>query len=172
MRRSSLIIALVVAVVAAPFVRAEDQPLSDEHLNVIRTNCINAQPSFYRVQQADKTARINRGYNYEMTLRLMVAFNSRAALNRVDSPDLLTITSNYERTLKEFTALYTQYDENLSELAEFSCREQPTAFYDLLRTTRDQRARLNVHVTDMDKRLNDYQKAVDAIKKNTGVARS
>lgn len=170
MPRAVVFVALVFAVIVGPFVRAEEQPLSEAHLNVIRTNCISARPSFYRVQQSDKTARINRGYNYEMTLRLMVAFNSRAALNRVDSPNLLTITSDYEKKFKDFSALYTQYDENLSKLAKFDCREQPSAYYELLRQTRTQRVDLNTSVSAMDQLLADYQQAVNAVKTGSRTA--
>lgn len=165
MRRASIVLAIFLVVTSAPFVRAEEQSLSDAHLNVIRANCVNAQPLFNRVQASDKTSRINRGYNYEMTLRLMVAFNSRAALNRIDSPDLLSVTSEYEKTFKSFSSLYIGYDENISQLAEFDCHGQPTSFYDLLETTREQRVGLNAYVDALDKLLLDYQHSVDAIKK-------
>lgn len=169
MYRTVLLLAIMLTVTVSPFVRAQEQGQpSTAQLNVIRANCVDAQPTFSRVQQSDKTSRINRGYEYEMLSRLMAAFNSRAALNRIDSPELLSITSDFEKAFKSFSEAYTKYDDNLSELIRIKCREMPEEFYATLREARQHREELSRRVGEMDELLTQYQANLDTIKKVVG----
>ncbi len=165
MKRSGLVCALVVTLLASPFVSAQAQPLSDAKLAAIQANCVSAQSGIVRLQQSEKPTRINRGYLYESILKLMVNFNSRVALNRIDAPELLSITSEYEKKLKDFSAAYTSYDDNLSNIGDIPCREQPTKFYDQLVEIRARRATLNSIINSLDGLLDRYQLNVTAITK-------
>lgn len=167
MHRITFVFALILAVAASPFVYAQEtvSSLLPEQVDIIRTNCVDAQPTFLRVQQSDKTSRINRGYEYEMLSRLMIAFNSRAALNRINSPELLSITSDFEKAFKAFSETYTLYDDSISKLVRYKCQESPEAFYTLLLEARAHRQELNRRIVEIDTLLERYQMNLNAIKK-------
>lgn len=158
---SSLCLVLIIA--TAPTVRAVDS-LTDAQLNAIVANCVDAQISLQRVQQADKPTRINRGYLYDTLLKLMVNFNTRAAQNRIDSPDLLSVASKFEQEVKQFTQTYTAYDDAVTAIGSISCKESPTDFYDQLVRIRTQRAQLNKSVTTLDSYLDTYAQSVKYVR--------
>ncbi len=164
MKRFVLTFSIVAAVVVSPFVRAEEQSLSDEQLNAIVANCTTAQVALRRVQQSDKPVRINRGYQYDSLLKLMTSLNTRAAGNRLDVPDLLTATSQFEEKIKQFTQQYTDYDRALSHVQTMSCRETPTDFYDRLSDLRSDREALHKSVGEMEELLNTYAKSVQLVR--------
>lgn len=155
---------LAVTLVASPFARAEGTSLDSTTLNLVRTNCATAQVSIKRVQEVDKPTRINRGYLYDSLLKLMVNFNSRVAQSRIDSPELLTITSDFEKQFKTFTSTYTKYDEGLSSLASMNCAANPQKFYDDLAAARGLRDSLNKSVNALDGLVDKYQESIDSVK--------
>lgn len=165
MKRIVIVAVLVLAVLASPLVRAEGQSLDAAALDAIRTSCVNTQVNLQRLQQSDKPTRINRGYLYDTLLKLMANFNSRVAQNKIDSPELLSITSEYERQLKSFTATYTKYDESLSALTSMDCRANPERFSDTLATAQQLRSSLAQTVDALDTLLDRYQTNVDAVRK-------
>lgn len=164
-QRTAIVTMLALAVLVSPLVRAEGQPLDAAALDVIRTNCVNTQVNLQRLQQSEKPTRINRGYLYDTLLKLMANFNSRVAQNKIDSPELLSITSEYERQLKSFTATYTKYDESLSTLTSMDCRANPARFNDTLAQTRQLRSSLAQTIDALDTLLSRYQTNVDAVRK-------
>ena len=165
MKRIVSILAILAVIVVSPFAHAEGEPLSDAQINTILSNCESAQIGMQRLQQAEKPTRINRGYLYESTLKLMVNLNSRAAQQNLDAAELLTVTSEYEKVLKQFSTAYTTYDDSMSALVKMNCREEPTTFYDQLVETRNKRAELHAKIVALDNLLNRYQTGLDSIKK-------
>ncbi len=163
MKRKILLLSMLVVVVASPFVRADTTPPSEAQVEVIRANCSSAQIGIQRFQQSEKLTRINRGYLYESTLKLMVKFNSRVALNKIDAPELLTLTSDFEKKLKVFTALYTEYDDGLSDVVKQGCRDQPVDFYNKLIFTREKRSELATQVQLLAGLLDSYQAVIDKV---------
>lgn len=157
------ILALVLLV--SPLARAEGQSLDAKALDTIRTSCVTAQVNLQRLQQSEKPARINRGYLYDTLLKLMANLNSRVAQNKIDSPELLSITSEYERQLKSFVATYTKYDESLSALTSMDCRTDPAKFNDTLIQARQLRSSLSQTIDALDTLLDRYQTNVDAVRK-------
>lgn len=167
MKRRFLIFSVILASVLAPIVRA-DGSLTDTQLNVIRTNCLNAQINLQHIQESDKRTRISRGSRYETMLRLMTSFNSRVAQNKVDAPDLITIASDYQKGWDAFRAEYTTYDDGLTTLIRLDCRNQPTSFYDQMGALRTERNGLEQHVKQFDVLLDRYQQGVDVVKQKQG----
>ncbi len=153
----------VLVLVTTSGASAESAPLSDAQLNSVLANCSIAQVTLGRVQQSDKPARINRGFRYDSLLKLMVKLNTRAAQNRLDSPDLFKIIIDYENEIKEFTNTYTVYDDALSYIQNMNCKEKPTDFYDLLTTIRDNRVLLQEIVGRIDAHLDAYQANAKAL---------
>ena len=170
MKKLVLFAVLSSALLGTTLVWAESQPLSDAQINAIRANCSSAQVNLRRIQQSEKPTRINRGYLYESTLRLMVAFNTRVAQNKVDAQDMLTITSEFEKNFQDFSKLYSEYDDGLSGLIKLTCRDNPTGFYDQLEEARSQRNTLNNYTITLDQLLDQYQKNLDIIKSGLGVS--
>jgi hypothetical protein len=164
MKRVVPVIAVVLALLSTPFVRAEGS-LSDAQLDAIRTNCVNAQISLQHVQESDKLTRINRGYRYESMLKLMTSFNSRVAENKVDAPDLISIASEYQRTWDSFRTEYSNYDDSMTALTQIDCKSEPTTFSDQLAVLRIKRTGLNNRVKEFDSLLDKYQAGVDDVRK-------
>lgn len=165
MKKTALLLSLAIAILVSPLTRAETQPLSSSAQQKLRQNCVSAQVSLQRVQQAEKPTRINRGYLYDRMLKLMTSFNSRVAFNNIDSPELFNITTRYQESLKSFAAEYTAYDNSLSDLIAFDCAGQPSQFYDTLVETRRLRSEFTKTINTLDSLLNDYRTNVDSVKK-------
>ena len=163
MKRVVPVIAVVLALLSTPFVRAEGS-LSDAQLDAIRTNCVNAQISLHHVQESDKLTRINRGYRYESMLKLMTSFNSRVAENKVDAPDLISIASEYQRTWDSFRTEYSNYDDAMTALTQIDCKNEPTTFNDQLVALRIKRTGLNSRVKEFDTLLDKYQTGVNDVR--------
>ncbi len=168
MRRPLFIFAVAALVLVAPVARVDAETLNDVQLDAIRTNCVNAQIVLQQIQQNEKPTRINRGYLYESTLKLLENFNTRASTNKIDAPELTTITNEYKESLKTFSTLYTDYDESISTTINIDCRQNPALFHDSLVQTRQKRSDLNKRVRDLDLLLDRYQTSLTSIKQ--GVA--
>lgn len=149
---------------AAPFVRAETVPLTDAKLQAVQDRCQNIQNRLVDTQQSDKLARINRGHVYETTLQLLVNFNARVISNKVDAPELLTITGDYQTERKKFSELYTKYDDSVTALLAMDCKPQPTEFYEKLTEVRTQRGQLNASVVAIDSLIEKYDNVVKSIR--------
>lgn len=127
---------------------------SDE---VIKMNCQSAQTILNQLEKADAALRINRGRIYNEVADLFYAMNSRLASNRISSPELVTITEDFESELEHFRTDYNSYDDTMSELIQMKCQDKPSNFYNKLSKARDQRATLAEHVQHLDEVIKDYQ---------------
>lgn len=165
MKKSAVALILVVAVLLSPLARAETQPLSSSALQALRQNCVGAQVSLQRIQQSEKPTRINRGYLYDRSLKLMTSLNSRIAFNNIESPELFNLTTRYQESLKSFAEEYTKYDDQLSDLIALDCTQNPSQFYDMLAETRRLRSDLTKTINTIDGLLEDYRANVDSVKK-------
>lgn len=165
MKRILPLAALMLVLLATPFVRAEGS-LSDAELEAIRTNCVDAQIALQHVQESDKLTRINRGYRYEAILRLMASFNSRVAENKINAPELITIASDYQKTWDSFRTEYTEYDDAIAALSQMDCKGEPTTFNDKLDVLREKRNGLSNRVKEFDTLLDKYQTGVDTVKQD------
>ena len=159
-KRFISLFAVALAVFAAPFVSAEAQPLSDRQIGVIRQNCTQAQQILQQLQRNEAATRVNRGREYESTLRLLALFNSRVALNKLNVPVLAATTSEMEKKFDAFRADYLAYDDQLKTVLKLTCKEQPVTFYDQLTLVREARAKVAKDVKDIDGLLDQYQKAL------------
>jgi len=164
MKRAISLFAIAIAVLAAPFVSAEAQPLSDAQINTIRQNCTQAQQILQRLQRNEAAARVNRGRGYETALRLMASFNARVAVNKLNSPALTAITAQAEDKFDAFRNDYIAYDDQLEAVIKLKCNEQPVTFYDELTRAREDRARVAKDVQEIDSLLDQYQTALGELK--------
>lgn len=142
-------------VIGSHFVSALE-PLTDARIEIIRQNCTEAQATMQRVLRSDTASRVNRGRAYEQTIKLLAAFNSRAALNTYNVPGLIDSTATFESEFSAFKDTYIAYDNALRDALNIKCSEQPVTFYDALHKARDQRALLVTHITAMNHLLDTY----------------
>lgn len=152
--------ALALVVITAPFVNAEAVPLTNSHIEVIRENCTEAQQILKRLQQNEAAARVNRGREYESTLRLMASFNSRVALNKINAPSLSTLTNELEDRFADFRTDHIAYDAQLKRVIQLRCSEQPVSFYDELTIAREARVKVADDINEINDTLDKYGKAV------------
>lgn len=162
MKRIGFLLATALVVLVSPFVSAAE-PLDDTRIEIIRQNCSDAQVTLQRVLRSDTASRVNRGRAYEETIKLLAAFNSRAALNTYNIPDLIESTASFEAEFVAFKATYIKYDESLKNTLRIKCTEQPVTFYDSLTKTRELRAALAVHITSMNRLLDTYDTGLTRI---------
>lgn len=136
----------------------ESVPMTEAHIERIRSNCVEAQSTLNQLHASDALLRVNRGQLYEsMSTKLMVPFNSRVALNRLDSRQLLTIASRYEQELIAFRQTYQQYEEAMTQTLKINCTKQPVAFYDSLSDARKKRSLVHQNVLKLHKTIQDYK---------------
>lgn len=164
MKRIVLIVSAVMAIVVSPGVRAESAPLTDEYIASIKAGCADALQGMLQVQRAEAVTRVNRGREYEATLRLLAAFNSRAVLNKLDIPVLTGTTTRLQTKFSEFQKDYLNYADTVDEALKINCKAAPVTFYDNLTAAREARARVASDVRDMDALFSEYQKGLDALK--------
>lgn len=159
MKKAGIIFAIILSVTVSPFVSAAE-PLSDAHLAVIRQNCTEAQATMQRILRSDTASRVNRGRAYEEMIKLIAAFNSRAAYNTYNVPQLIASTANYENEFSAFKTGYISYEESMKSTIKMKCADQPQAFYEALVKTRDLRSALATKIKTMDQLMGDYEKGL------------
>lgn len=136
----------------------ESAPMTEAHIERIRRNCVEAQTSLSQLHASDALLRVNRGQLYEsISTKLMVPFNSRIALNRLDSKGLPAIASQYEKQLSAFRLNYQQYEEAMSETLKLNCTKQPVAFYDSVDATRTKRRLVHDSTTELHRLIQEYK---------------
>lgn len=165
-RITSLALSLVFGLTASGLVNVSQvQALSDQRIEIIKTNCQSAQVTLKQIQLSDVATRISRGRDYQQLTKLMATFNSRLALNKIDAGSLTTLTANLETQFNDFQQTYINYSDQLTGLINLNCQAKPTDFYNQLETARSSRISLSKQVAGMEKLLDDYQKGVNAIAK-------
>jgi hypothetical protein len=155
MKRFGLLVSVALVVLVSPFVSAAE-PLDDARIEIIRQHCQEAQVTMQRVLRSDTAARVNRGRAYEETIKLLAAFNSRAAFNTYNVPGLIESTAAFEDEFNDFKSTYISYDTSVKNILRIKCTEQPVTFYDSLTRIREQRAALHGHILKMDEHLDTY----------------
>ena len=152
MKKVVLYVSLVVITLANIAVPAGAAP-SD---NVVRANCQSIQSVLSQIEKTDAALRINRGRIYNEVLDLFYAMNSRLASNKISAPELVSITSDFDSQLADFRNDYNDYDDDLNELIEAECQDDPGDFYSQLISVRDERAKLNDEIASLDQLVDDY----------------
>jgi hypothetical protein len=159
---------LLLAGVAARTVSAQaEPPMTEDQINVIRQNCVKAQSTLNELHASDALLRVNRGPLYEnISTKLMAPLNSRIALNRMSGLKLTSTTLDYDRQLDTFISDYVQYEEAMSHTLDIHCVNQPVAFYDSLKDTRDKRQKTHADIVALNTSLRAYKANFEDFAKN------
>jgi hypothetical protein len=140
-------------------VKAEETaPMTETHIERIRSNCISAQSLLNQLHTSDALLRVDRGQLYELiSTKRMAPFNSRVALNQLDSIGLPALALQYEQQLGIFRSNYQQYEEAMSKTLKINCTNQPVAFYDSLVDARTKRKLTHNSTVELNKLIQSYK---------------
>lgn len=163
MKKAVLFLAITLSTLVSPFVSAAE-PLDETRLQLVRNHCVAAQATLQQVLRSDTVTRINRGRSYEETVKLLAAFNSRAALNTYDASRLVQTTALFEAEFTAFKSSWIAYETSLREALRIKCQEQPNEFYAALVKTRELRVRLTAHIAVLSQLLDTYKTGFDEIR--------
>jgi hypothetical protein len=132
--------------------------LSDDEIEHIRQNCVNAQTTLGRIHASDALLRVNRGQLYELiSTKLMAPLNSRIALGRFEGLKLAATTIEYDREREVFTTSYKEYDDAISHTLKIDCKEKPIEFYQSLQTAREKRQKVHQDTEALTALLEAYR---------------
>lgn len=162
MKRIGLIISTALVILVSPGVSAVE-PLDVTRLELVRAGCVSAQTTMQHVLRSDTVARINRGRAYESTIKLLAAFNSRAALNTFDVSSMVQITAQFESELRAFKSGWIDYETSLKDTLRIRCQEEPQVFYDALVKTRTLRGDMTQRIVKLDTLLVNYDQGLTSI---------
>lgn len=157
-------LAVVMVAVFMPSLFVSATPSRD----VIHTNCPAAQVVLNGLEKSDAALRINRGRVYNDVANLFYAMNSRLSTNKMSSPKLAEITTNFAKSLEKFRNGYNEYDDDLNDLIHMDCRKQPLEFYSKLETFRDKRKKFNDNVQYLDQLILDYKSEFNKLMNSGG----
>ena len=118
--------------------------ITDQQIQVIKTNCTDIQATLNRLQQTDLLLRTDRGELYRTVAdKLMVPLNQRVASNQLDGGKLVAITASFNTKYSDFYDAYKEYDRALTSASRIDCVKQPTQFYDAVAVARTKRQKLH-----------------------------
>lgn len=161
--RRGVLGATLLVLLVSPSVSAAES-LDDTRLTLVRQHCVAAQATMQQVLRSDTAVRINRGRSYEELIKLLAAFNSRAALNTYDVSALVQTTSQIETEFDAFKSTWIGYETSLKEGLRIRCQEQPQQFYDSLAKTRGLRASLTGHIDNLGRQLDAYRQGFEDVR--------
>ncbi len=168
---TGLIATIVLVGASLTSVSAQENALSERHINHIRDNCVSAKNTLSQLHASDALLRVNRGQLYEsISTKLMSRFNTRVSNNGFNNSDLVSVTTGYGRTLDAFRSSYQTYEEQLSVALRIDCQKNPTQFYEAVASARTKRSQVNSDIIRLNRYIDDYQKAVEALEKDINQA--
>jgi len=163
--RSLLVICLIVATTlggaSLSRVSAQDQPMTNQQIELIRSNCVTAKNTLNQLHASDALLRVNMGQIYEsMSTKLMDGFNGRVSNNHFNSSNLVSAMDTYNSTLDVFRADYINYEVKLSAALNVNCLNQPVSFYDSVASARTLRNMVHLDIVKLNQSMDQYQSAV------------
>ena len=134
------------------------QDVSSNLIDQIKINCSQIKVRLKQVQVRDALSRVNYGQAYEsISLNIINPVNTRLVANNLRPVELLRISSEYDKNLATFRRDYVVYEEELSNLINTSCEDQPKMFYEGLVKVRAQRQALNILTKKLNAQINTYR---------------
>lgn len=141
--------------------KAEPVNLTPGQTEYVRSVCSSTETSLIQLHTNDALLRVNVGQSYEsISTRLIKRFNSRVAFNNLNNSSLLTVTSEYDKSLDLFRNAYRDYETSLSSLSEMDCQNEPANFFSLLESTRAKRLNVRNSIISMNTHLQKYSSEV------------
>jgi len=162
-----MLVTLAVSVAVSFAAKAVDQAdeVSDQKASVIASHCDQLKNQLNVIQTTETAARINRGRAYDTRISAqMAAFNSRVAANKVDAPQLISSSADFQSALKQFQNSFSVYTDGIDSAKNTDCESNPRGFYGWISKARVDRATLNGTVTNLDQILDSYIQELTILK--------
>lgn len=148
-----------------PVLAQSAEPMTDEHIALIKSNCNVARATLSRIHANDAPIYINRNQTYySISDKLMARLNSRLTLNRFDAADLVKTASTFNTELSKFRSTYKEYNDLITDAIHMDCKKQPVSFYDKVGDAREAREKVNTVTVHMSELINQYSDQVEAFK--------
>ena len=172
MKKTFLILAIMLSILGASVAsslvaRAVDSSneVTDQKAMAIASHCDQLKNQLDVIQTTETAARINRGRAYDTRVSAqMGAFNSRVAANKVDAPQLISNSAEFQTSLKQFQDSFSVYTDGLDSAKNTDCESNPRGFYGWISKARVDRAALNGTVTNLDQVLDRYIEELNDLK--------
>jgi hypothetical protein len=171
MKRISILISIFAVAATAGVVwyssaHAQNNPMTEAHIERIRANCVEAQSTLGQLHASDALLRVNRGQLYEsISTKLMAPLNSRVTLNRLNGVSLVSVATTYEGQLVYFRQSYQQYEEAMSQTLKINCMNQPVVFYDSVADVRTKRKKVHESTIALHNTIREYKNEFEAFAK-------
>lgn len=134
-------------------------------VRAIQSRCSSLRATMSRIQHNDALLRVNVGQAYNtLSSQLMARLNSRLALEKIDSTQLVSIAQRFESERKQFATQYNTYETLIAGLVKASCQEAPVHYYEQLIKARDARQDVGASVKSLDELIKQYRTAVEGLK--------
>ena len=148
--------------VAAQHVVLQSDPVQ---VRAIQARCSSLHVTMSRIQHNDALLRVNVGQAYNtISSHLMARLNSRLALEKIDSAQLVSIAQRFEAERKQFAARYNEYETLITGLVKIQCRDVPGYYYSQLLKARDARQMVGTSVGALKELMVQYRTAVEGLK--------
>lgn len=162
--RVSLVLIALTAATLLPvlaFSTAQAEELSPDQISRIQSNCLSIKGSLAQLHASDALLRVNRGQIYEsIGTKLMDSFNARLSNNSLDNKGLVTVSTDYQKSLTTFRSDYQAYEQQLSSAIKIDCTKDPTSFHEALLNARTKRSTVHEDIVKMNQYIDDYRSAV------------
>lgn len=161
--------ALTIFVGSVPLARvsADDNPISDNQIELVKSNCVTIKNTLNQLHASDGLLRVNRGQIYEsMLTKLMDRFNSRLASNNFDNVSMVSTAGQYKVILDNFRSNYKAYEEQLSTTLAIDCAKQPVEFYNSIAASRGRRLIVHSDVVNLNGYIDRYKMDVIQFEKD------
>jgi flagellar biosynthesis chaperone FliJ len=166
-----LILATLLSGVSLLRVSAQDDSMTDQQIERIRSNCVTAKNTLNQLHASDALLRVNMGQVYEsMSTKLMSGFNGRVSSNHFNNSSLVSATNSYNDMLDTFRSDYKTYEEQLSQALNINCLNQPVSFYDSVMSARSVRYRVHQDIVKLNQYIDQYRSVVSQFKKDYSAA--
>lgn len=133
----------------------------------ISQNCSTIRKSLKTLQRADSKTRVYLGTTYETLLNnFIMPLNLRLTRDNRPNLTLTNLQTDYVEERTDFAQNFIKYSQNLEELINVDCVNDPTGFYKKLETTRKLRSEVEKSVTKMKKLIGMQFATVKTLKEN------
>ncbi len=156
---------VLVLCLASVFVALPVSAISDEKKDAIVEHCGAIKDSLKNTQRTDARTRVYLGGFYETILTDFVTpLNVRLVENNLSSADLVENQNKIADTKILFANDFVSYQQDLEELVDMSCEQEPEVFYDKLVRVRQKRKIVEQDVLKMRNLISEHVKLVNQLK--------
>ena len=158
-RLSAIVVAVILVATAVNPVSAKT--LGEEQAGLISTNCASIKLQLKRIQKDDARNRVHLGAQFEsISTNLMMNLNLRLVKNNMASADIAEQQSTFMSERDRFKNDYIGYAQELENLINIDCKNEPQKFYNQLKKTRRKREDVDASIKRLVEVLGHHRQSV------------